>query len=34
MFEDFPDTDSAATAGKIFEEITEEAGVVDEEILF
>ena len=25
MFEDFPDTDSAATEGKVFEEHTEDA---------
>ena len=30
MFEDFPDTDSAATEGKVFEEVTEDAAVVDE----
>ena len=29
MFEDFPDTDSAATEGKVFEEVTEDAAVVD-----
>ena len=30
MFEDFPDTNSAATAGKIFVEVTEDAAVVDD----
>ena len=30
MFEDFPDTNSAATAGKIFAEVTEDAAVVDD----
>ena len=30
MFEDFPDTGSAATEGKVFEEVTEDAAVVDE----
>ena len=31
MCEDFPDTDSAATEGKVFEEVTEDAAVVDDE---
>ena len=30
MFEDFPDTDSAATEGEFFEEVTEDAAVVDD----
>ena len=30
MFEDFPDTDSAATKGKIFKETTEDAIAVNE----
>ena len=30
MFEDFPDTDSAATEGKVFEETTEDAIAVDD----
>ena len=31
MFEDFSDTHSAATEGKVFEEVTEDAAVVDDE---
>ena len=31
MFEDFPDTNSAATEGKVFEEVTEDAAVDDVE---
>ena len=30
MFEDFPDKDSAATEGKVFEETTEDAIAVDD----
>ena len=30
MFEDFPDTNSAATEGKVFEEVTEVAAAVDD----
>ena len=30
MCEDFPDTDSAATEGKDFEEVTEDAAVVED----
>ena len=30
MFEDFPDTNSAATEGKVFEEVTEDAAAVDD----
>ena len=30
MFEDFPDTNSAATEGKVFEELTEDAAAVDD----
>ena len=30
MFEDFPDTDSAATEGKVFEETIEDAIAVDD----
>ena len=30
MFEDFPDTDSAASEGEFFEEVTEDAAVVDD----
>ena len=30
MFEDFPDTDSAATEGEFFEEVTEDAAAVDD----
>ena len=30
MFEDFPDTDSAATEGEFFEEVTEDTAAVDD----